>query len=71
MLMIRFLFLIQQKFVRKNNNIYHLCAFKNLENHLNQPIQMAKKKIVLTELLKDLVIQVLAVSATDHSWKHS
>ena len=27
-----------KKFVRKCNNMYHLCAFKNLQNHLNRSI---------------------------------
>ena len=46
--------------------MYLLCAFKNLQNHLNQPIQIAKQNYV-TKLLKDWVIQILAVSATSHS----
>ena len=33
-----------KKFVRKSNNIYRHCAFKNLQNHLNQSIQIAKQK---------------------------
>ena len=55
-----------KKFFRKCNNMYLLCAFKNLQNHLNQPIQIAKQNYV-TKLLKDWVIQILAVSATSHS----
>ena len=35
-----------KKFVRKSNNLYHLCAFKNLQNHLNQSIQIAKQNYV-------------------------
>ena len=35
-----------KKFVRKSNNMYHLCAFKNLQNHLNQSIQIAKQNCV-------------------------
>ena len=35
-----------KKFVRKSNNMYHLCAFKNLQNHLNQSIQIAKQNYV-------------------------
>ena len=35
-----------KKFVRKSNNMYHLCAFKNLQNHLNQSIQVAKQNFV-------------------------
>ena len=32
-----------KKFVRKSNNMYHHYAFKNLQNHLNQSIQIAKQ----------------------------
>ena len=35
-----------KKFVRKSNNMHHLCAFKNLQNHLNQSIQIAKQNYV-------------------------
>ena len=35
-----------KKFVCKSNNMYHLCAFKNLQNHLNQSIQIAKQNYV-------------------------
>ena len=35
-----------KKFVRKSNNMYHLCAFKNLQNHLNQSIQIAKQNYI-------------------------
>ena len=35
-----------KKFVRKSNNMYHLCAFENLQNHLNQSIQIAKQNYV-------------------------
>ena len=35
-----------EKFVRKSNNMYHLCAFKNLQNHLNQSIQIAKQNYI-------------------------
>ena len=35
-----------KKFVRKSNNMYHLCAFNKLQNHLNQSIQMAKQNYV-------------------------
>ena len=52
-----------KKIVRKSNNMYHLCGFKNLQNHLNQSIQIANKTM-LTKLLKDWVIQILALSAT-------
>ena len=55
-----------KKFVRKINNMYHLCAFKNLQNYLNQSIQIAKQNYVN----KDWVIQILAVSAAGHFWKH-
>ena len=55
-----------KKIVRKSNNLYHLCGFKNLQNHLNQSIQIANKTM-LTKLLKDWVIQILPVSATGHS----
>ena len=39
-----------KKSVRKSNNMYHLCAFKNLQNHLNQSTQIPKKTM-LTKLL--------------------
>ena len=44
-----------KKFVRKSNNIYHLCAFNNLQNHLNQSIQIAKQNYVnkITQRLGD------------------
>ena len=32
-----------KKFVRKSDNMYHLCPFKNLQNHLNQSSQIAKQ----------------------------
>ena len=35
-----------KKFVRKSNNMYNLCAFKNLQNHLNKSIQIAKQNHV-------------------------
>ena len=35
-----------KKFVRKSNNMYHHYAFKNLQNHLNQSIQIAKQNYV-------------------------
>ena len=35
-----------KKFVRKSNNMYHDYAFKNLQNHLNQSIQIAKQNYV-------------------------
>ena len=35
-----------KKFVRKSNNLYHLCAFKNLQNHLNHSVQIAKQNYV-------------------------
>ena len=35
-----------KKFVRKSSNMYHLCAFKNLQNHLNQSIQIAKQTYI-------------------------
>ena len=35
-----------KKFVRKSNNMYNLCPFKILQNHLNQPIQIAKQNYV-------------------------
>ena len=53
-----------KKFVRKSNNMYHHYAFKNLQNHLNQSIQIAKQNYVNKI---DWVIQILAVSATGHS----
>ena len=35
-----------KKFVRKSNNMYRRCAFKHLQNHLNQSIQIAKQSYV-------------------------
>ena len=35
-----------KKFVCKSSNMYHLCAFKNLQNHLSQSIQIAKQNYV-------------------------
>ena len=35
-----------KQFVRKSNNMYHHYAFKNLQNHLNQSIQIAKQNYV-------------------------
>ena len=35
-----------KKFGRKSNNMYHHYAFKNLQNHLNQYIQIAKQNYV-------------------------
>ena len=35
-----------KKFVRKSNNMYHHYAFKNLQNHLNQSMQIAKLNYV-------------------------
>ena len=35
-----------KKFVHTSNNMYHLCAFKNSQNHLNQSIQIAKQNYV-------------------------
>ena len=35
-----------KKSVRKSNNMNQLCAFKNLQNHLNQSIQIAKQNYV-------------------------
>ena len=35
-----------KKFVRKSNNVYHLCAFNNLQSHLNQSIQKSKQNYV-------------------------
>ena len=32
-----------KKFFRKSNNMYHLCAFINLQNHLNRSIQISKQ----------------------------
>ena len=36
----------KNNFGRKSNNMYHLCAFKNLKNHLNQSIQIANQNYV-------------------------
>ena len=43
------------KVVHKSNNMYHLCAFKNLRNHFNQSIQVAKQNYVnkITQKLGD------------------
>ena len=35
-----------KKFVRQSNNMYYLCAFKNLQDHLSQYIQIAKQSYV-------------------------
>ena len=35
-----------RKFVCKSNNMYHHYAFKNLQNHLNQSIQIVKQNCV-------------------------
>ena len=35
-----------KKFIRKSNDMYHHYAFKNLQNHLNQSIQIAKQNYV-------------------------
>ena len=35
-----------KKFVRKSNNMYHHYAFKSLQNHLNQSIQISKQNYV-------------------------
>ena len=39
----------------KSNNMYHLCAFKNLQNHSNQSIPIAEKNYVyrITQRLGD------------------
>ena len=44
-----------KKFVRKSKNMYHLCAFKNLQNHLNQSIQIVKQNYVnkIAQILGD------------------
>ena len=45
-----------KKFVCKSNNIYHLCAFKNLQNNLNKSIQIAKQNYIdkIAQRLGDL-----------------
>ena len=35
-----------KKFLHTSNNMYHLCAFKNSQNHFNQSIQIAKQNYV-------------------------
>ena len=35
-----------KKFVRNSSNMYHLCAFKNLQQHLNWSIQVPKQNYV-------------------------
>ena len=35
-----------KKFVRKTNNMHHLCPFKTQQNYLNQSIQIAKQNYV-------------------------
>ena len=35
-----------KKFFHTSNNMYHLCAFKNSQNHFNQSIQITKKNYV-------------------------
>ena len=32
-----------KKIVPKNNSMYHLCTFKNIQNQINQSIQTAKQ----------------------------
>ena len=39
-------------FARKSNNMYHLCAFKYLPNHLNQSFQETKQNYVNKIVLK-------------------
>ena len=46
--------------------MYHLRAFKILQNHLNQSIQVAKQNYVNT-IAQKRVIQILVVSSMDHS----
>ena len=41
-----------KKFICKSNNMYHLCAFKNLQNHLSQSIQIAKQNYVNPNISK-------------------
>ena len=36
----------RKKISRKSNNMHHLSAFKNLQNHLNQSIQLTKQNYV-------------------------
>ena len=44
-----------KKLVHKSNNMYHICAFKNLQNQLNQSIQIANQNYVkkITQRLGD------------------
>ena len=44
-----------KKFIHKTNNMYHRYAFKNLQNHLNQCIQISKLNYVnkITQRLSD------------------
>ena len=42
-----------QKFIPKDNNMYHFCAFKNLHNHLNHSIQTTKQNY-LSKIAKNL-----------------
>ena len=43
-----------KNFVRKSNNMYHHCGFENLQNHLNQSIQIAKKKTMFNKIAQRL-----------------
>ena len=54
-----------KRFVRKSSNMDHLCVFKNLQNHLNQSIQVAKQNYV--NKIPQKLGHLLAVSATGHS----
>ena len=51
-----------KKFFRESNNMYHLCAFKILQNYLNQSIQIAKQNYVnkIAQRLGDLMLEVSA-----------
>ena len=49
--------------------MYHTWAFKNLQNHLNQSIQVAKQNYV-NEIAQKLGDSNTSRSATGHAWKH-
>ena len=44
--LIRAKYFFYKKFVCKSNNIYRICAFKNLQNNLNKSIQIAKQNYI-------------------------
>ena len=51
-------------FVRKSNNMYHLCAFKYLPNHLNQSFQETKQNY-----LNKIVLKLADVNTSSKCYK--